>query len=65
MVTSIVATGHAGVVRRVLDCEGTTLCLALFGGEIEIIVGWVASPGHHIEKRALQPAKSTGIGEGP
>ena len=57
--------GQADQIDCVFDVVGPAGSLAHPGGEVEVVVGRVASPGHHVEDGGLAHIKPAGVGEGP
>ena len=43
----------AGVVDCILDGEGSALGLAQSSGYVEVVVGGITLPGHHVEDGVL------------
>ena len=58
-------TFRTSVVGIVLNMPTPTSCLTESSTEIEVVVGWVTSPSHHVEYCRLTPAEATPVFDNP
>ena len=65
LVAVFVCTGIAGIVNLVFNIKSTTKILTKTWTQVEIVIGRITSPCHHIEYIRLTPTKATSIGKSP